>query len=217
MGLQTEGVKLTAGQKALFSPGGAAPEAFGSSEMNLFRYCGDDPMDNSDPLGLLSPERGLMDVSKETLRAIWAEHIKNVHEALKPGNWEHLPGGRTLKPEFGTIQQRYNGKLQPAQNKKGGFFGPNHQPQTRWTDNKGKGWTTDHIDHVHTTMAGYHYDQDIPTAEQLHTISAVGTTFDNGKVIELYVPREKGGGRGGVFYSTGPENLTDLHDNPVPH
>jgi hypothetical protein len=52
MGLQTEGEKLSAGQKALFSPGGVAPEAFGSSEMNLFRYCGDDPVDRSDPTGL---------------------------------------------------------------------------------------------------------------------------------------------------------------------
>jgi RHS repeat-associated protein len=52
MGLQTAGEKLSAGQKALFSPGGSAPEAFSSSEMNLFRYCGDDPVDRSDSLGL---------------------------------------------------------------------------------------------------------------------------------------------------------------------
>jgi RHS repeat-associated protein len=52
LGLQTEGEKLSAGQKALFSPGGLAPDAFGSSEMNLFRYCGDDPVDGSDALGL---------------------------------------------------------------------------------------------------------------------------------------------------------------------
>ncbi len=50
MGLQTEGAKLTPGQKALYGAG--APEAFGSSEMNLFRYCGDDPVDRSDPSGL---------------------------------------------------------------------------------------------------------------------------------------------------------------------
>jgi hypothetical protein len=55
LGLQTEGEKLSAGQKALFSPGGSAPEAFGSSEMNLFRYCADDPVDGSDPLGLYFP------------------------------------------------------------------------------------------------------------------------------------------------------------------
>jgi RHS repeat-associated protein len=52
MGLQTEGEKLNAGQKALYSPDGSAPEAFSSSEMNLYRYCGNDPVDQSDPLGL---------------------------------------------------------------------------------------------------------------------------------------------------------------------
>ena len=53
-GLHIEGEKLSAGQKALFSPGGQAPEAFSSSEMNLYRYCGDDPVDKTDPLGLLT-------------------------------------------------------------------------------------------------------------------------------------------------------------------
>ena len=51
LGLQTEGDKLTATRKALFF-GGSAPEAFSTSEMNLFRYCGDDPVDDSDPFGL---------------------------------------------------------------------------------------------------------------------------------------------------------------------
>jgi hypothetical protein len=52
LGLQTEGEKLAAGQKALFSPGGTAPEAFTTSEVNLYRYCGDDPVNNTDPMGL---------------------------------------------------------------------------------------------------------------------------------------------------------------------
>jgi hypothetical protein len=52
LGLQTEGAKLSAEQKALFSPGGIAPDAFTGSEMNLFRYCGDDPVNHSDPFGL---------------------------------------------------------------------------------------------------------------------------------------------------------------------
>jgi hypothetical protein len=58
IGLQTEGEKLTAGQKALFSPGGTAPEAFTSSELNLYRYCGDDPINKTDPMGLLEFEFG---------------------------------------------------------------------------------------------------------------------------------------------------------------
>jgi uncharacterized protein RhaS with RHS repeats len=51
VGLQTEGEKLNAGQKALFWAG-TAPEAFSTSEMNLFRYCHNDPVNRSDPLGL---------------------------------------------------------------------------------------------------------------------------------------------------------------------
>jgi RHS repeat-associated protein len=58
LGLQTERAKLSAGQKALFSPGFAPPEAFANSEMNLFRFCGDDPVDGSDPTGLLDFEFG---------------------------------------------------------------------------------------------------------------------------------------------------------------
>src|SRR5437763_13584013 len=50
MGLQTEGAKLTPEQKALYGAG--APDTFGSSELNLYRYCGDDPVDKSDPFGL---------------------------------------------------------------------------------------------------------------------------------------------------------------------
>jgi RHS repeat-associated protein len=82
MGLQTEGEKLSAGQKALFSPGGSAPEAFGSSEMNLFRYCGDDPVDGSDPWGLF-----------DTRREAAADALKSINQTSKDKNAEY--GGLT--------------------------------------------------------------------------------------------------------------------------
>lgn len=169
-------------------------------------------------MGLVAPGKDLMDVSPATLRALWAEHIKNVHEALKPGNWRTLPGGKVVKPEFGTIVQSKNGKPQPPKGPmKGDKQGQNHQPVVEFVYVKGKGWKVLRITHVHTTMHGTHYDQDVPTANRLHAISGVGTTFDKGASLELYVPRDDGRGMGGFFKTRDGEHLTDLNNRQVPH
>jgi RHS repeat-associated protein len=52
LGLQIEGVKLSAEQTALYAAG-SAPASFSSSELNLYRYCHNDPVDKNDPFGLL--------------------------------------------------------------------------------------------------------------------------------------------------------------------
>lgn len=53
IGLQTEGAKLSAQQKALYVDSGA-PEAFSSSELNLYRFCNGDPVNGNDPMGLIT-------------------------------------------------------------------------------------------------------------------------------------------------------------------
>jgi len=193
------------------------PKQFDAGDYNLYRYCHNDPVNRSDPMGLVPPAEGLMDVSKETLREIWAEHVRNVADALKRSNWSHLPGGRVIKPEFGTIVEIKNGKQQPPRGPiKGDKKGQNQQPVVEFKVHKGPGWKVDHITHAHTTMQAIHYDQDVPTAERLHAISGVGSTFDNGASLQLYVPRE-GGGKGGFFRATDGEHLSDLDGRPVPH
>ena len=97
MGLQTEGAKLTAEQKALFSPGGVAPEAFGSSEMNLYRYCGDDPMDRSDPMGLWPTnihnqiyDQALSDQLSDAERnTIKTQSAREDHDQSAEGSYKH--------------------------------------------------------------------------------------------------------------------------------
>ncbi len=51
-GQQIEDAKLTPQQTALYL-GEGAPEKFSSSELNLYRYCHNDPVNNDDPFGLL--------------------------------------------------------------------------------------------------------------------------------------------------------------------
>jgi len=55
MGLQIEGAKLSTEQTA-FYPAGQAPATFNASELDLYRYCHNDPVNKSDPTGLIDRE-----------------------------------------------------------------------------------------------------------------------------------------------------------------
>ena len=60
IGMQMAGEKPSA-QAAAFFPAGQAPKSFSSTETNLYRYCHNDPINKTDPLGLLPPEVQLKD------------------------------------------------------------------------------------------------------------------------------------------------------------
>jgi RHS repeat-associated protein len=80
IGLQTEGAKLSAEQTALYGDG--APSAFSSSELNLYRYCHDDPVNESDSTGL------------DATALNWASEAGPL-DITRSGNW----GDRTT-PDF---------------------------------------------------------------------------------------------------------------------
>jgi hypothetical protein len=141
---------------------------------------------------------------------------------MKSGNWITLPDGRRIKPEYGSITLRTkDGKLLPVVGPlRGEQIGQNRQPAVDFTNHipkPGDSKVVDHITHFHTTGPAGHYDKDIPTADRLHAVSGVGSILDNGGSLQIYVPKESGVGRGGLFRTTDGDHLTDLHDHPVPH
>ena len=192
------------------------PTGFDAGDMNLYRYCADDPVDLSDPLGLVPPGKELMDVPKDTLRAIWQEIQDNVKNVNNRANWDN--GGKE-RQEYGALGTRSNGKLEQPLIVKGTRDGQERRPVTDFSRylTPERRQKLDHVTHVHFNLPAKHFYRDAPTARQLHVISGVGSTLNNGKSAEIFVPANKGNGPGGFFRTRDGEHLTDLHDHAVPH
>ena len=210
LGLQTEGGKLTAGQKALFSPGFQAPEAFSTSELNLYRYCGDDPVDRSDPWGLVPPAEGLVDVSRDGLRSQFKAGQQNAADSSNPAINKDAQG---RKVEFRRDGYKKDGKFTDSR-QKGYWDGPTPKVGEPAKLNGERGYIT----HSHVTGNHRHLDADKDVADDAKVPSGV-TYSGYPNLMEVYVPRKDGGGRGGTFYTTDGIKLFDrpTGGKEVPH
>ena len=214
MGLQTEGEKLSAGQKALFSPGGSAPEAFSSSEMNLFRYCGDDPVDKTDPFGLVPPAEGLMDLPRKTLQEMKEAMKKNIENTnTKPA---YDPSGKPVKQEFRTTNFT-NGSKEQSASTPGGYHPPGSNPSAPLPGDPFKGagrptWDT----HPHISGSGKPYAPGDPNAaNSLHV--PLGVQSATGGPMYIYVPSATRGGNGGLFHLERGHLINDATGKEAPH
>ena len=210
MGLQTEGAKLTPEQKALYGAG--APEAFGSSEVNLFRYCGDDPVDKSDPLGL--------DDAAKLYKAI-ANFIKSLRPDVNGVNPQDV--ARVVVKDAQDAERQERNALRPGHGvntgqerayseyaKDGSLVrsgpnigkGYNQGPETP-LPGPPKGFSQDANrltgSHSHGPGSGPGLERaDVPSANGklggLPYISSVGWTGDMAGTIQIYIPgREQKG------------------------
>src|SRR5437016_7382675 len=59
------------------------PKEFAAGDYNLYRYCHNDPVNKSDPFGLVPPADGLMDLSKEGLREMYKAQLDNADKVMK--------------------------------------------------------------------------------------------------------------------------------------
>ena len=114
LGLQIEGTKLSAQQTALYALGGVAPEKFSSSELNLYRYCHNHPINKSDPMGLdvefgtrpwfVAPHWFIsVTDSAQGGRMHYFEFYGNDNRLGGPGKWNDSLN----KPSQYTVQERF--------------------------------------------------------------------------------------------------------------
>jgi len=213
IGLQTEGAKFSAEQTALYGDG--APAAFTSSELNLYRYCNSDPVDTSDPFGLVPPGEGLMDLSRKTAQEIkeaMKDNIKNTE--TKPA---YDPNGHPVKQEFRTTNYKNGSKEQPASTP-GGYHPPGSKPTAPLPPNpfgKGNGRPT-WDSHSHISGSGKPYAPgDINAANYLRV--PLGVQSATGGPLYIYVPSATLGERGGLFRLEGNRLINDATGREAPH
>jgi RHS repeat-associated protein len=214
LGLQTEGEKLSVGQKALFSPGGSAPEAFGSSEMNLFRYCGDDPVDGSDPMGLVPPGEGLIDLPRRSVQEMKEAMQENIKRTLTEQSPD-APGGKPRHQEHRTMAYD-NDKGERKTSTETGYH-KNNVPMTDKPKNPfGKQPATPAWDtHSHISGSGKPYPPADTSGYTLRIPSGVQSA--TGGPLYIWVASATLGGQGGLFRVQGAGLINERTGEPAPH
>jgi hypothetical protein len=178
--------------------------------MNLYRYCGDDPVDGSDPLGLVPPADGLVDLPKDVLSSQFKAGQKNAADSSNPAIDRDAQG---RKVEFRRDGYKKGDTITDGV-KKGYWDGG---PKAAKPDNPNGGERV-YITHSHVTGTHRHLEHDKDVADSAKVPSGV-TYSGYPNFMEVYVPRADGGGRGGTFYTSDGIKLFDkpTGGKEVPH
>src|SRR5256885_8049196 len=101
------------------------PKEFAAGDYNLYGYCQNDPVNKTDPFGLVPPGDGLMDLPRKTVQEMkeaMKENLKNTE--TKPA---YGPDGKPVKQEFRTTNFT-NGSKEQSASTPGGYHPPGSKP-----------------------------------------------------------------------------------------
>jgi RHS repeat-associated protein len=175
------------------------PKEFAAGDYNLYRYCHNDPVNKSDPFGLVPPAEGLIDLPRKTVEEI-KEAMKDIIKRTLTEKSPDGPGGKPRSQEHRTSNYR---------NEKGVILSPCRteihfnviKPQMERPENPfGKEPATPVWDaHDHISGSGKPINNDRPAADSMHIPSGIQSA--TGGPLYIYVPSATFGGEGGPFPS----------------
>jgi RHS repeat-associated protein len=216
LGQQIEGAKLSVQQTAMYALGGTAPEKFGSSELNLYRYCHNNPINHSDPFGLVPPGDGLIDLPRKTVGEIKEAMKGNTTRTLtekspdfsggKPRSQEH----RTMAYDNDKGERKTSTETGRHEN---GIYPYTDKPKNPFKDQPATpAWDS----HSHISGSGKPYlPRDITSADYLRVPSGVQSA--TGGPLYIYVPSATPGGQGGLFRVEGARLINEATGLVAPH
>jgi RHS repeat-associated protein len=190
------------------------PKEFGAGDYNLYRYCHNDPINKTDPFGLVPPGEGLIDLPRKTVQEMkeaMKDNLKNTE--TKPAR---DPNGKPVKQEFRTTNFT-NGSKEQSVSTPGGYDPPGSNPSAPLPKDPFNGAGRPTFDtHSHISGSGKPYAPGDPNAANfLHVPSGVQSA--TGGPMYIFVPSATRGGQGGLFRLEGNRLINDATGQEAPH
>ena len=191
------------------------PKQFAAGDYNLYRYCHNDPVNKSDPFGLVPPGDGLIDLPRKTVQEIGEAMKDNIRRTLtekspdgpggKPRSQEH----RTMAYDNGKGERKTSTETGRHEN---GIYPYTEKPKNPFNQPATPAWDS----HSHISGSGKPYaPRDFTSADRLGVPSGVQSA--TGGPLYIYVPSATRGGEGGLFRIEGARLINDATGLEAPH
>jgi RHS repeat-associated protein len=191
------------------------PKEFSAGDYNLYRYCHNDPVNKTDPFGLVPPEDGLIDLPRKTVQEIKEAMKDNIRRTLTEKSPDG-PGGKPRSQEHRTMAYDNSKGERKTSTETGhhenGIYPYTEKPKNPFNQPATPAWDS----HSHISGSGKPYaPRDFTSADHLGVPSGVQSA--TGGPLYIYVPSATRGGEGGLFRIEGARLINDATGQEAPH
>jgi RHS repeat-associated protein len=191
------------------------PKEFAAGDYNLYRYCHNDPVNKSDPMGLEPLAKGLIDIPEKALRQTYDNGKDAANQSLRNND-------RRSQTERRTDTFNDNGKVRNTGTTTGYKWPSPQAPPPKLPPGVPESARLRQA-HDHVGSPAKHYGGDKASANDAASGgrfplgSGVSSTSDRGVTQEFYIPSanqaDRAANRGGAFFITND----GIHFTPAPY